>query len=62
MNEQQIKPEDLTEEQRKLQYQKIMAVREATFEVMSEQKDEVVKRARAKLVAMGVTLSEDDSL
>ncbi len=36
------------------------AVAQATQEVISEHKAEIVKRARAKLVAMGVQLEPED--
>jgi ferritin-like metal-binding protein YciE len=41
---------------------KSQAVRQAVFEILGENREEVVKRARAKLVAMGVEFSEDDAL
>lgn len=53
-------PADMTPAERELQHKKMMAVREATFEVMSEIKEEVVKRARAKLVAMGIMITDDE--
>lgn len=46
------------EKQVELQVLKARAVRQATFEVMGEQKPEIIKRARAKLVAMGVPVEE----
>jgi hypothetical protein len=40
---------------------KSQAVRQAMFEVLGEQRDEIIKRARAKLVAMGVEFSDTDA-
>lgn len=37
---------------------KAVAVRQATFEIVAEQRAEIVKRARAKLVAMGVPFGD----
>lgn len=39
---------------------KTQAVRQAMFEVVGEQRAEIVRRARAKLTAMGVQLEESD--
>ncbi len=46
----------------KLKQQIIMAtaVREAMVEVVGENRDEIVKRARAKLVAQGIELSPEE--
>lgn len=38
---------------------KAQAVRQATIEVLSENRAEIITRARAKLVALGVELSDD---
>lgn len=39
---------------------KTTAVRQALFEVVGENRDEIIRRAAAKLQAMGVTVSEDE--
>lgn len=39
---------------------KATAVRQAMFEVIGENRDEIVKRARAKLVAMGIEFTDED--
>lgn len=36
------------------------AVLDATFEIVSEQRDEIVRRARAKLIAQGIQFSDED--
>ncbi len=54
MDEQQQKKSE------ELQVLKMRAVRQAMFEVVGESRDEIVRRARAKLVAMGVQLSDDE--
>lgn len=41
---------------------KSQAVRQAMVEIVGEQREEILKRARAKLVAMGVELSDEDAL
>lgn len=58
MTEQQLTPEE--REKLKLNVLKAQAVRQAMFEVVGEQRDEIVKRARAKLTALGVQLSDED--
>ncbi len=40
---------------------KAHAVRAAMFEIVGEQRAEIIRRARAKLVAQGVTLAEDEA-
>lgn len=40
---------------------KAQAVRQAMFEVVSEQRAEIIKRARAKLTAMGIELTNEES-
>lgn len=44
----------------KLGMAKALAVREAFFEVMKERQAEIVKRARAKLVAQGINVQEEE--
>lgn len=61
MDEQQKKDDD-NKAMEPLTALKAMAVRQATLEVVSENRDEIVKRARAKLVAMGVPFSEAEGL
>jgi hypothetical protein len=39
---------------------KAQAVREALIEVMGENRAEIVKRARAKLTAMGIDVSDEE--
>lgn len=39
---------------------KSQAVRQAMFEIVGESRDEIIKRARAKLVAMGIQLADGD--
>lgn len=43
-----------------IQVLKSQAVRQAMVEIMGEQRDEILRRARAKLTAMGVELSDSD--
>lgn len=50
----------MNKESDKISMLKSQAVRQAMFEVLGEQRAEVVKRARAKLVAMGIEFSDDD--
>lgn len=54
------KPKDAELEQ--LMAMKAVAVRQATYEVVTENRAEIVRRARAKLVAMGVPLTEGEEL
>lgn len=51
--------EDQTEEQ-KLAMLKATAVRQAMHEVVGEQRLEIIKRAAAKLAAMGVDVKPSD--
>lgn len=44
----------------KLNLLKATAIRQAMFEVIAESKPEIIRRARAKLVAMGVTIGDDE--
>jgi hypothetical protein len=44
----------------KLTILKSTAVRQAMCEVISEQRDEILTRARAKLTAMGVSIQDSD--
>jgi hypothetical protein len=44
----------------KLHIMKSQAVRQAMFEVIGEQRLEIIKRARAKLVAMGVEITDEE--
>ena len=44
----------------KIQVLKSQAVRQAMCEVIAEHRVEIVERARAKLVAMGVEVSTED--
>lgn len=46
----------------KTQVLKSQAVRQATIEVLSENRDEILRRARAKLIAMGVDLKDEEEL
>lgn len=52
--------ENVSPEQAKLAAAKVRAVREAVFEVVGEQREEILKRARAKLVAQGIEVSEEE--
>lgn len=52
-------PQELTEEQ-KLNALKAKAVKQAMFEVVGEQRKEIVKRAAAKLSAMGIAVEQDE--
>lgn len=65
MDEQQQSPApELTAEQEaafSLSVLKATAVRQAMVEVLAEQRDAIVHRARAKLTAMGVTLSDEEA-
>ena len=47
-------------EKAKLHVLKAQAVRQALIEVMQESRDEIIKRAMAKLTAMGIEVSEAD--
>lgn len=48
------------DEKQKLDMMKITAVKQAMFEVVGEQRSEIIKRAIAKLSAMGITVKESD--
>lgn len=52
-------PQELTEEQ-KLNALKAKAVKQAMFEVVGEQRKEIVRRAAAKLSAMGIAVEQDE--
>ena len=52
--------ENVDAEKQRLHTLKAQAVRQALIEVLSEQRAEIIKRARAKLTAMGVEVSEAD--
>ncbi len=39
---------------------KALAVREAMFELVNEQRAEIIRRARAKLIAQGITVTDAD--
>jgi hypothetical protein len=56
--EKPLTPEQET--QAKLAAARAHAIGEAMREVMGEQKFEIIKRARAKLVAMGIQLEPED--
>lgn len=43
-----------------IEVMKARAVRQATIELISENRDEIIKRARAKLVAMGIELKDEE--
>jgi hypothetical protein len=59
MSEQLDTPEPIISEKAKRErVQMAMAVHEATLEVLSESRVEILKRARAKLTAMGVSVEE----
>lgn len=58
LGENSLSPED--REKLRLNVMKSQAVRQAMFEIVGEQRDEIIKRARAKLVAMGIQLSDED--
>lgn len=45
---------------KKIMVLKATAVRQAMIEVMGEQREEIIKRAAAKLVAMGITVEAKD--
>lgn len=49
-----------SDEKLKLQIMKAQAVRQATVEVLGENRAEILKRARAKLTAMGVAVEESE--
>lgn len=54
---------ELTSEEQaslKLNVLKATAIRQAMIEVVGEARPEIIRRARAKLVAMGVTLSDEE--
>ena len=40
---------------------KAVAIRQAMIEVMQEQRDEIIRRARAKLVGMGHVLTDEEA-
>ena len=61
MSNEDIEGKPATPEQR-LQVMKAQAVGQATVEVLSENRTEIVRRARAKLVAMGIPLSPDEDI
>jgi hypothetical protein len=44
----------------KIQVLKSQAVRQAMFEILGEQREEIIKRAQAKLVAMGIQVKSDE--
>lgn len=48
------------EEKLKLQIMKAQAVRQAVFEIVGESRDEILKRARAKLTAMGIEVRDEE--
>lgn len=52
--------EQETDSVTKLNVLKSQAVRQAMFEILGEQRQEIVKRARAKLTAMGIEVSDED--
>ena len=54
-------PTELTPEL-KLKVLKATAVQQALTEVVSEHRDEIIKRARAKLSAMGIEVQDDEVL
>lgn len=58
MSEQPISPAD--EALLKQNILKSQAVRQAMVEVIAEQRVEILKRARAKLVSMGIELAVED--
>lgn len=60
MSEQQgaVTPED--EKKLLLKAARACAVGEAMREVMAERREEIIKRARAKLTAMGINLEPED--
>lgn len=54
-------PEEVLDtEAQKVAVLKATAVRQAMLEVVGEQKDEIIKRATAKLSAMGITVEASD--
>ena len=58
LGEKDLSPED--REKLRLHVLKAQAVRQATFEIIGESRDQIIKRARAKLVSMGVQLEDGD--
>lgn len=60
--------EEMTDEQKKLKADqeaqtavlRARAVRQAMFEVLGEHREEVIKRAAAKLAALGLTVEPGD--
>lgn len=57
--QQQKPPPELTAEQR-IQLFKATAVRAVLSELIAEHRDEIIKRARAKLVALGIEFKDED--
>lgn len=48
------------DEETKIQVLKAQAVRQAMCEVIAEHRQEIVDRAKAKLVAMGIEVKDDE--
>lgn len=48
----------MDDEKLKQQIMRAQAIRQATYEVLSEQKAEIIKRAKAKLVALGLKVED----
>lgn len=52
--------DNMTDEQKKLHLMKAQAVRQALIEVLSENRVEIMKRAAAKLTAMGIEVQASE--
>lgn len=52
--------DNVNEEKLKVQVIRAQAVRQATLEVLNENRTEILKRAKAKLVAMGMAVEEGE--
>lgn len=46
----------------RVQIMRSQAVRQAMIEVVGEHREEIVKRARAKLVALGMTVEQSEGI
>ena len=61
MDETQMQPQiSLSEETKRVLAMRTQAVAEAMCEVVHEQQAEIIKRARAKLAALGIVLKDEE--
>lgn len=60
MSDEQQKPPDMNDPKVRTQIFKMTAVRQVVSELLAEHRDEIIKRARAKLVAMGIEFNDED--